>query len=110
MRHDECECRELGLDEVMPGSVLADEVLDAQGKVLLPKGSAVTEATLESLRRRDILTLPVRVATALSADQETARRERIARRLQHIFRNAGDGAPARELQQQVSEYRLGQRS
>ncbi len=97
--------RETALDSVLPGSVLAAELRDVQGAVLLPKGASVTEATLLSLRRRGIETLVVLVEQADDPEREAASRQEIEQQLRHLFRLAGDEAPARQLLQMIREYR-----
>lgn len=98
------ERRELPLDEVEAGMVLADDVCDARGAVLLPKGASLTDAVLTGLGRRGVETLPVLVAPTLTDDELAARREQQARRLDHLFRLAGNDRPARELKRLISLY------
>lgn len=100
-----CEAREVELDNVLPGSVLAVELCDARGTVLLPKGASVTEATLLGLRRRGIEALVLLVELPDDPEREAAASREIERQLRHLFRLAGNDAPARELQQMVGEYR-----
>lgn len=103
------ERKDLPLDMVEVGMVLADEVRDARGTVLLPKGASVSEAVLTGLGRRGIETLPVLVTPALSDDEVAERRLLVARRLDRLFRLAGDDRSVRELKRQVEIYMLEQR-
>lgn len=98
------ERRELPLDEVVAGMVLADEVCDARGAVLLPRGASLTDAVLTGLGRRGIETLPVLVAPTLTDDELAARRAQLARRLDHLFRFTGNDRPARELRRLIGLY------
>lgn len=103
------ERKDLPIDEALPGMMLADDVREAQGAVLLPKGATLSESALASLRRRGVAVLPVLVESyesRLSPEEEAARRERVEQRLQYIFRRAGDGDPVRQLREQVSLYHL----
>jgi hypothetical protein len=100
------ERKDLPLDMVEVGMVLADEVCDARGVVLLPKGVSLSEAVLTGLERRGIETLPVLVISALSDDEAVERQQLVARRLDHLFRLAGDDRPVRELRQQIEIYML----
>ncbi|HXA46554.1 MAG TPA: hypothetical protein VNW52_02905, partial [Burkholderiaceae bacterium] len=47
------------LDEASPDMVLSDDLLDANGKTLLPAHTALSEDIIKSLRRRDVDTLPI---------------------------------------------------
>ena len=87
------------LDHARAGMVLAADLCDG-GKVLLPAGASLSEASLMSLRRRDIACLTVVGEDAVPADQAAllAGRERQCVRLGHLFRNsAGVGASAHLL-------------
>lgn len=95
----------LGVASVPPGSVLADDVCDAGGSVLLPRGSAVTEAHLQGLRRRGVESLCVLVAVAEDAEEGAARAARVEARIDHLFRQAGDNPAARDLRQRILDYR-----
>lgn len=98
------ERKELPLDEVEAGMVLADELRDPRGTVLLPKGASLTDSVLTSLGRRGIETLPVLVAPTLTDDEEVARRADQMQRLERIFALAGDDLPVRELKQEIALY------
>lgn len=102
--------RYMPLDQVEPGMTLSDEVLDGQGKVLLPAGAVLTEGILARLPSHDISALPIAVLPALP---ETAMdRDAVLARLAHIFRGADPhdpaGAGTRELRRFVEHYRLGE--
>jgi hypothetical protein len=49
----------LNLAQVRPGMILSDELLDAQGHVLLPQGTVLTEAMLALMPRHGIAVLPI---------------------------------------------------
>jgi hypothetical protein len=74
------------LAQVRSGMVLSDELLDLQGKVLLPRGTVLNAAMLALLPHHGIETLPIMLLATLS-DREVAcalqqHRERIA----YLFR------------------------
>lgn len=100
------EIRELGLDEVMPGTVLAADVHDGEGNLLLHKGAAVTESMLAGLRHRGVATLQVVHEERLSPDQQAERRRQVLERVRYLFRASGDSPVARELERQITAYRL----
>ena len=88
---------DLPLARVRAGMVLLDELRDAQGRVLLPRGTVLTAAMLDALAREEIGALPVRPAP----DD----------RLDHLFRKldpaGADAWAARELQSFLRKYRAG---
>jgi hypothetical protein len=97
--------KQLDLDAAEAGMVLAAEVLDHQGSVLLPAGAALTDALLTSMRRRGIDS--VRVADdAVSTQELEAERERIAARLARLFRRPDQSAAATILQSALGAYRM----
>ena len=94
----------LPLEQVTVGMVLAADLLDNQGHVLLPKGASVTESMLRSLAHHDIHQLCV-LKEAMSAEDLAQQRARQVGRIQHLFRHApGDGASQR-LKQILLHYR-----
>ena len=98
----------LALDDAREGMVLALELRDAGGAVLLPAGAALSASSLNSLRRRGIAQLCV-VAEAPPEDPAIAiaRRERLAQRLERLFRHsAADGATG-ILLARLHDYRKG---
>ncbi len=99
--------QQLALDEVTPGMVLADNLLDAQGQTLLPKGAELSEQMLESLRRHNIGSLRI-VTGELSAEEIAAQRAYLQTRLTSLFRNS-DGEDANGLlQRYIHKFRLGE--
>jgi hypothetical protein len=101
--------RHLPLSGVKPGMVLATELLDLQGHMLLPQGTVLTEAMLSHMPRHGISSLPVE-QEAMSAEElaamQAARRERLA----HLFRKTGDAEAdwaANALRQLLTVYRIG---
>ena len=97
--------KQLDLDDAAAGMVLAAEVLDHQGSVLLPAGAALTEALLTSMRRRGIDQVQV-VDDAVPEQELAAERERVGQRLAHLFRRPGPAAADALLQAQIRAFRL----
>jgi hypothetical protein len=95
------------LDDAVAGMVLAEDVLDGQGGILLPQKTALTDALLTSLRRRGIDTVHV-VNDDISEEELNAERQRVQRRLARLFRKCQDDRICGILLQQVTEYRLGE--
>jgi hypothetical protein len=97
---------EIGLADASPGMVLSDDLLDANGQVLLPGGTVLSETNIAGLHRRGIDTLPIlgeEVEDASAADLEQQKQ-----RLDHLFRRRADGDMASEiLRQFITRFRLG---
>jgi hypothetical protein len=101
--------RHLPLSDVMPGMVLATELLDAQGHMLLPQGTVLTEGMLSHMPRHGITSLPVE-REAMSAEQRAALQAEQRERLAYLFRKTGDSDDdwaANALRQLVTLHRLG---
>jgi hypothetical protein len=94
----------IGIDSVSPGSILAEAVLDANGKTLLPAGAAISESHLFSLRRRDIEALCILLPVEVDAKATAAAMARIEAKLDHLFRQSGDNPIARDIKQRVLDF------
>lgn len=107
--------KSLPIDEVNAGMVLARELRDAHGSVLLPAQSTLTDATIAALMRRGIDSVTIEYEEAVSEAElalqqaELAlQRERRAKRLTHLFRLCGTDDANGSLHRLVSQYRLEQ--
>ena len=99
---------EIGLDLAVPGMVLAADLFDVHGSVLLPAGVALSVANLASLRRRGVAACRIVVpdagtpgadAPGQEADDGEAEQARRRQRLARLFRgSASIGASAMLLQ------------
>ena len=101
--------KQLPLDDARPGMVLSDDVLDMRGNVLLPQGVALTEVMLDSLRRKDIATLPV-LFGEVSVAELVADQAHYQARIDKLFRKhvgSEDSATA-SLLHYVRAFRLGE--
>jgi hypothetical protein len=99
----------VGLEQANAGMVLAEDLRDDGGQVLLPAGATLSEATLLSLRRRGIASLNV-VGDAPAPDAAAlqAERERQCQRLARLFRaSATQGATGRLLDHLLAYRRNG---
>ena len=100
----------LPLDQVRPGMILSDVLLDAHGQVLLPQGAVLTENMLSLMPRHDIDMLPI-TAPGMSPEEQARQQEVHRARLDYLFRkhdpdNPADAATSM-LHSYVSSYRLG---
>jgi hypothetical protein len=96
----------ISLDSAVAGMILADDLRDANANVLLPRGATLTEATLISLRRRNIESLHVLTETQPAADSEIARKFQ-RQRLAKLFRAADESGANALLLQHIMQYRFG---
>jgi hypothetical protein len=91
----------LALTEVEPGMILANELLDQQGQVLLPKGAVLTANTIALLPSHGIDMVGVQRPGA--APEPAPDAEAVERRLAHLFRKHD---PASESDWATSMLRL----
>lgn len=95
------------LEHVLPGAMLGDNVEDDSGRVLLRVGAILTEAAIETLRRRGVGSLVIEVAGDYRPEHRAVLRLHLESRLQQAFRHAGDSEAQRQLWQALLEYKLG---
>ena len=77
----------LALTEVKPGMILSDELLDAQGQVLLPKGAVLTANTIALLPGHGIAMLAVLRSGADARERPRPADAVIEHRQDHLFRH-----------------------
>lgn len=96
----------MALSEVRPGMMLSDDLLDRQGQLLLPKGAALTDASIASVGRHGIGMLPIISGNAAPPDaaQVNARLDRLFR---HNERDDNADWATGILRRFVEDYRLG---
>lgn len=99
--------KQLALDEAQPGMVLSDNVLDAQGQVLLSQGVALTEQTIAALARHDITLVRIEMGE-MTAEEEAIQRAYFAERIERLFRNQDDSPATATLHRYIRKYRLGE--
>ena len=104
---------QLPLGSASPGMTLSDPVLDTKGNILLPKGTQLTAAMLASLQRHQIDTVAI-ADSHVSAEEDSAERDRRMIRVAHLFRQPGSlettpqprSSASDVLRQFVLNYRL----
>ncbi|MET3131546.1 hypothetical protein AAKU55_001808 [Oxalobacteraceae bacterium GrIS 1.11] len=88
----------IAIELALAGMVLADDLKDAGGAVLLPAGATLTDGNLRSLRRRGIQACPI--AQPSEPEDEVAkalRLERSQQRLRRLFRSYAESTPLLRL-------------
>lgn len=100
----------LPLEQVRPGMVLSDVLLDAHGQVLLPQGAVLTENMLSLMPRHGIAMLPIQ-APPPSPEEVAAQQAADSGRLAYLFRKHDPDDPEDTattlLRNYVTQYRLG---
>ena len=100
----------LPLEQVRPGMVLSDVLLDAHGQVLLPQGAVLTENMLSLMPRHGIAMLPIQ-APPPSPEEVAAQQAADSERLAYLFRKHDpddpEDAATTLLRNYVTQYRLG---
>ena len=97
----------IGLENAVAGMILTDNLHDAEGTMLLPQGTTLTEASLISLRRHKVQNLRVLMAEHTAADKETTL-EFQHQRLAKLFSAAGNTGANGLLLRHIMQYRFGE--
>lgn len=85
----------IALDDARAGMVLAADLCDDGGAVLLPAGATLSDASLKSLGRRGVASLSVQDAGDGDGAPSEAEQLRRCARLERLFRRSMDvGASA----------------
>lgn len=97
----------LTLDHTSAGMVLADEVMDKQGHILLPAGAVLTEQLIHSLQNHGVGQVFILVPQSEEQiEQKRALHQQKIDRLPQIFRHCGDNSASLELRACIEKYRL----
>jgi hypothetical protein len=95
------------LGRARPGMVLATDLLDRQGQMLLPQGAVLTETALASLARHGVDMLPIVQAEAPASVIDAGA---VQARLDHLFRKndagSADDWATSNLRRYIEDYRL----
>lgn len=97
----------LSISEIQPGAILATPVHGADGQILMTAGSELTEAAIEKLATRGVLTLDIEVQR--DEAELNAAREVLRQRLARLFRGCDiedTNSEAHQLFEAVLSYRL----
>lgn len=100
---------QFALADVKPDMVLSDDLLDPQGQVLLPKGATLTEHTIESLHRHDVVSVRI-VMGELTPEEEAIQRAHFQARLERLFRKSDDENANGLLHSYIRTFRLGEKA
>ena len=100
---------QFALADVKPDMVLCDDLLDPQGKILLPKGASLTEHTIESLHKRGVVSLRILMGE-LTPEEDAMQRAHFQLRLERLFRKTDDEEANGLLHRYTRTFRLGEKA
>jgi hypothetical protein len=100
----------IDIEQAAAGMVLARDLKDATGSVLLLAGATLSEGNLASLRRRGVAACVVLQESAdgereADAAAAAAERERRLQRLAHLFRHSAGEQATPQLLRLLNDYR-----
>ena len=99
----------LSIQKITAGMVLADDLMDKQGHVLLPAGATLTEGMLKSLAHHDIHQLSILVDEVPGDELNRAlENQKKIDRLEQLFRKRPYESPTSTLQIYIQKYRAGE--
>ena len=98
--------KKVDMDDAEAGMVLYEAVMDAQGTVLLPEATELTDSMLRSLQRRGIDYVLI-VDDSVSEEELEALRQRVQASLDRLFRRSRGKGASDALFQHIMEYRVG---
>lgn len=96
----------LPIDQIQAGMHLADDVRDAGGHVLVPRGTEISESLLASLQRREIPELSVEFVVTENPAAREARRQLLSAQLDQRFRLAGDTPEIALVRQAILDFNM----
>lgn len=98
--------RYLPVARISAGMVLADELLDKLGHVLLPAGTQLTQNMINAMEHHDVHQLSIVIEESEEEKQEALlARQRKRERLNIVFRHAPYSEPTSILQSYIAKYR-----
>lgn len=100
----------LPVEQLQPGMQTASPVADDSGRMLLPAGAELTEATIAGLQRRGIAEVRVELEVEDDPAELEQYRQRVTARLDRLFRHAGLGKETLALYQAIAKFHMEQRS
>jgi hypothetical protein len=89
-----------------PGMVLAQEVRNQQGQVLLQVGADLSASSISILIKRNIVHVSVWHEDDRSEEELAAERIKVTERINRLFRNTAADGTMGALRQMILDYRL----
>ena len=82
------DSQDIDIGAALPGMVLAADLTDERGAVLLPRGMTLNQAHLAALRRRGIERCSILLETLIDAAALAHEQARLQQRLARLFRHS----------------------
>jgi hypothetical protein len=98
----------LPIHKITPGMILADELLDKVGHVLLPAGTILTESMLEHMAAHDIHFLSILNNIEENEADVAAENELLQKKIErvdYLFRHNHEQPPSSLLYAYIKKYR-----
>ncbi|MBI2289455.1 MAG: hypothetical protein HYU73_03780 [Betaproteobacteria bacterium] len=96
---------QIRLEQACAGMVIAADVTDGEGRVLLPRGAVLRDTWLAMLRRHNVTLLTI--VPQAPTDGADSRMAVLRERIERLFRKRGDSPLMRRLERAVLDYRAG---
>lgn len=96
----------LPAEELLAGMVVAAEVVDGGGRVLLPVGAELSASSIAGLMRREIEQVSVEVEVEEAAEDLEKYQAELEAQLARLFRRAGNEPETLALYQAILDYRM----
>lgn len=105
--------RYVPIEQIIPGTLLADELLDKVGHMLLPAGTSLTPAILKAVANHNIHHLSIMIDNDQIEDDvhvDEKNQGLHLERLHQIFRHAPYEGPTETLRTYIERYRRNETS
>lgn len=94
--------RSISLEELVVGMTLAEDCVDAQGKILLAAETVITPQAMAILQQAQAARFKIWTTEKTAHSPQAAELQRI----EHLFRHAGNSIYTQALRNAVQTYRL----
>ena len=100
--------RHYTISKVYPGMILADELLDKRGYLLLPAGTVLTTEIIHAMSAHEVHQLSILTTPGFDDEiKEQAERQKKIDRLAILFRHPPSTEAGASLMAYISKYRTG---
>lgn len=93
------------IDQCVPGMILAAEICNQQGNVLLPAGTELTISSILSLKKRSINHVVITIEDTRTEEEVAAKLANMKTWLDFLFRKCGENPELALLQELIFKYR-----
>lgn len=105
----------VALAQVQAGAILAEDLLDKIGHVLLPAGTQLTASMLQAIGNHHIHQLSIQDtdkidSSAINQEEAQQKKTQQLERLNRLFRHESNDGPTKTLRAYIEKYRQGEPS